>query len=470
MKTMNKYSLILFATMLLFTTSCGEDFLERYPINSISKENFYKTPDDAESGLIAAYDGVQSFEYSCYIREVPDAFTDDCPVSSGDAPNMELNDFTFDATNLRIRNLFHVIYIAIGRVNVLLDGIENIDSDLFENNRKNEIIAEAKTLRAFHYFNLVRLWGNVPLVLSLKDDPFKGNTPKEEIYNAIINDLKWSIEQLPDRHETESRTRGTITKGAANIILADVYLTLGRWNEAVACANAVINSGVYNLLNNYDDLFNPNYENTEEAIFELQFSGPKEANGLASITLPPEIDRQWWKKYYLASDNLKDAFDEESDNTRLHSTIYFSRRGLHRWKTRDNGTGWFTSPQNLITYRLAYAYLVKAEALNEIGYNANGEAFNALNIIRKRVNLPEYTSTNLNNQEEFRNAVWKERRLELALEGFRWFDLLRTNRAIEVVSEFLWDGEQTLPEYKLLLPFPQEDLDVNPNLVQNPGW
>ena len=467
---MKRIYITFIAISTLLLAQCGKEFLEKYPEHQISKENFYKIPADAEGGLMAVYDGLQNFEHSGYVKEVPDALTDDVKESSGDQPQIQLETFSFDATNLRTSNLWIYHYRTIARANELLKGIPEIDAGLFSGNRRLEIEAEARFLRAYTYFNLVRMYGGVPLVLSVPasaepEDIFIEKSAVSEVYEAILDDLNYANEHLPITAES----KGTATVFAAKALLARIHLTLENWDEAAAYAEEVISSGRYTLLNNFDDLWNPAIENTEEAIFELQFTaGDKEFNGLNSIILPWEVDSMTWKKYWLPSDNLVNFFQDNNDSIRLNSTIFFSegpQAGPHRWKSRDRGTGWMTSPQNMIEIRLAEMYLIKAEALNEASYG-NGEALNALNTVRRRVFADEYDASELNNQATFRNAVYTERRLELALEGFRWFDLLRTGRAIEVLDDY---GVQ-ISEYQLLLPIPQSEIDLNPALVQNPGW
>jgi len=471
---MKPYKLItIFVVILLiFSSSCKKDFLDQYPLTKISKEDFYQKPVDAEGGLISVYDQLSSTAlFGCYIQEIPDALSDDCPVSSQDAENMELDDYSYDATNGRISNYWSGCYRAINRANTVLDGISGMEADDFDGNRKQEIEAEARFVRALSYFYLVRLFGEVPLVKSLnqsaeESEVFLEKSSVNEIYDYIITELEDCANILPEQFSTNDETRARATKGGARTLLAKVHLTLKNWTEAANYADLVIQSPIYVLLSDYDNLFDPAFENTTEAILEIQYASPDEGSAMAWLTTPQEIDGQTWTKYYLASDDLIQAFDNEGDAIRKNSTIYMSVNGPHRWKTRDYGTGHGSSPQNIIAFRLADMYLVRAEALNELGYAANGESFNLLNAIRTRVSLPSYTSVDLPDQASFRQAVWKERRLELALEGFRWFDLLRTGRAITTMQALGY----TLPDYKLLFPIPQVELDVNPNLTQNPGW
>ena len=460
---------ISIAIILVISNSCQKEFLDEYPLDEISKSNFYATATDAEGGLISVYDALQNGSYfGCYLQETTDQFSDDVKASGND---VLLDEFSYQVTEGRISGLWSSLYTAIGRAHAVMDGVSGMSEDVFESNRKQEILAETRFVRAMSYFYLVRLWGEVPLVTSqptnvTPEEVYLERSSVTEIYNFIISELEECADILPDEFSTNDDTRARATKGGARTVLAQVHATLGDWSAAANYADLVIQSSVYNLVADYGMLFDPAYENTEEAIFEIQFMGPDEGSQMAWLTLPVEVDGQAWTKYFLPSDDLVQAFESENDSVRKVNTIYMSVDGPHRWKTRDYGTGSGSGPQNIIAYRLAEMYLLKAEALNELGYVADGEAFDALNAIRTRAGLTSYSSADLADAGSFRLATWKERRLELALEGQRWFDLLRTGTAKTTMEALGY----TLPEYKLLCPIPQSERDKNPNLTQNTGW
>lgn len=468
---------ILFIIVALASTACT-DFLDREPISDLAEDNFFKTGADAESALIAAYDALQS-EYYIFDRFTNgDVIADNCYAGGDNPNNFQLDEFTVTPSNGNVERDWAYLYEAISRANAVLDNIEDIDAPDFTEARKTEVLAEASFLRAYHYFQLVNLWGEVPLVLEKVNstDPevaFRSKASVQEIYDAIITDLRFAAENLPAAFAQQGERA---TKGAANAMLAKAFAHQPDpdWALVKECALKVTNSGAYQLLPDYDDLWKRNSENTVESIFEIQFiGGTNEANWGPQLWLPPSLTNDGWRKFNTPAKDLIAAYDAENDDIRKGASTLFES-GLP-WQDTDypsgivpfpykqrEANGW-SSSSNFILLRLADVILLLAEAENELGNTE--EAADALNQIRNRVDLPNTTASG---QTALRAAIQHERRLELAFEGHRWFDLKRTKTAISTMNAL--GRNYNVEPYELLWPIPQTELDRNPNLTQNPGY
>ncbi|MFK7981156.1 MAG: RagB/SusD family nutrient uptake outer membrane protein [Saprospiraceae bacterium] len=472
---MKNYIVLIFITLSI--TSCN-DFLDLEPISDLAEDNFFKTGADAESALIAAYDALQS-EYYIFDRFTNGDVTADNCYAGGDNPNnFQLDEFTVTPTNANVERDWAYLYEGISRANAVLDNVPNIEATDLTAGRKSEMLAEASFLRAYHYFQLVNLWGEVPLVLEKVNstDPeivFQAKVSVSEIYDAIISDLKFAAENLP---LTFSQKEQRATKGTANAMLAKAFAHQPDpdWSMVKAHALEVINSGVYQLLPSYDNLWKPTNENTPESIFEVQFIGStNESNWGPQLWLPPSLTNDGWRKFNTPSNDLIAAFDAENDAARKGASILFERGLPWRDPNFSNGTvpfpykqrqanGW-SSGNNFILLRLADIILLLAEAENELG-NTDAATM-ALNQIRNRANLPNTSVTGQNNLQA---AIQNERRLELAFEGHRWFDLKRKGTAISTMNAL--GKDYNVEDFKLLWPIPQSELDRNPKLTQNSGY
>ncbi|MBK9397516.1 MAG: RagB/SusD family nutrient uptake outer membrane protein [Saprospiraceae bacterium] len=324
---------------------------------------------------------------------------------------------------------------------------------------------------------MVQLWGGVPIVTKpvpeITSDNFAevysilypDSKTQEEVYTQIINDLTTAVNQAPTAYGP-TKMRGT--KAAAHAILAKVYATRqpADWNKVNEHADAVIASG-FSLLPSYEQLWDGMHENSAESIFELDcIGGATGSNWGSSMFVGKD-----WKKFNTPTHDLVDLFDAEQDMVRKNSSILFQK--ITSWtdvnwdisnypfcyKMRNtNGT------QNQILLRLADILLLKAEALTELGQlDAVSGAQYYVNLVRSRAKLAPTTATTA---DALRTAIAKERRLELAFEGHRWYDLKRTGKAIETMTALGY----TLNENKLLFPIPQGERDKNINLKQNPGY
>lgn len=473
-----------FIFALLIFSSC-EKFLTQEPeSNSIFESNddsaFFRSAGDAEAALAGAYADFRNeyFELDFFVNG--DAQSDDAYAGADNPANFQIDEYSINPTNTNVSRDWAYLYSTIGKTNAIIENImETSDPDL-SSARKNEILGEASFIRAFMYFQLVQLWGDVPLVLkhirtfdiAILDDLFPPRAPAEEVYAQIIKDLETALEYV----KPTASDKGYATTGAINTMLAKVYATRSDkdWQKVNQYCDAVI-AGGYQLLPDYEKLWDNSAENSAESIFEINYAGTA-SSGNWGVSMFIGHD---WKKFNIPSNDLIKTFEDEGDNIRLNASVKFEDMTGHFSDVHYEQTKYpfaykyryvtSPSPQNYIFYRLADVILLKAEALNETG-DVNGAAA-MVNQIRNRVNLPNTLATT---QDAMRLAIEKERRLELAFEGHRWFDLKRTGRAIQVINAVTNFGgvsqSYSLPEFRLLWPIPQSELDKSSSLIQNPGY
>lgn len=498
MKLKNITPYFFAASMLSGVSSCKK-FTDLNPISQATSANAYNTAQDAEGALIGAYESFRSQEYYIWDNVVLSDVISDNHYAGGD----DINIIAIDNLNLlpndsRFLNDWGSLYNAILKANIVLDKVPDIkDAKLDVGNRRAQILGEASFLRAFHYYNLVTLWGGVPLITSdiKSTDPGATNIPRsteEEVYTQIIKDLQFAVNALPDKYDGDiSISKGRATKGAANALLAKVYAQKPAkdYSKVLQYCNAVISSPIgYKLLSSYDFLFDGNHYNNDESILEAQFTGTTGGNGNygSSLLLPPSITIDTWRKFVTPSHDLVNAFDAAGDNVRKNATIIWESAPWidqywgntinsvipfgYKWRSKS---GWDNSTSRQYFLRLADIILLKAEAMNELGQPV-ADVKSVLLQVRQRVGLGDVAATN---QADLRTAILNERRLELAQEGQRWNDLKRYGLAVQTMNKLneIDLRTNTKTNYnattsKLLLPIPQQELDRNSKLVQNPGY
>ncbi|TSD63308.1 RagB/SusD family nutrient uptake outer membrane protein [Inquilinus sp. KBS0705] len=450
---MKKY-IYLFVTVIGIA-GCKKDYLSLQPADSQNAASFFKTPDQFRQAINGAYQPLQglyngtfwvmsemrsdntSYEYDPYdrsgtLKEEVDEFRE---LNNNDYPAV------FLGTN----------YTIIGRCNAILGRLPaaKIDAAIAD-----PIAGQASFLRAFSYFNLVRIFGDVPLVLKevqSVDEAYKIATkaPVASVYDAIIADAKDAIAKLPVKY-TSDTDKGRVTKGTAETMLAEVYMTQKKYDQAIPLLRAIIASNAYSLNANYADNFNINTKNGPESIFEIQYmEGP---NGLGSDFIDSfipwdyydtdvtgyEINNGAQNGWNIPTQDMVNAY-EPGDKRRAASLIDFTsdEYGIDLpfiKKYQSIGAVQGVTANDFPVYRYADVYLMLAECLNEQGYSGGGDAFKYLNLVRTRAGLASKTPVNTPNQVAFRTAIAHERQVELAFENHRWFDLLRTGKATEVMT------------------------------------
>jgi len=471
--------------------SCSEDFLNLEPISSSTTGNSYNTEKDIEAALVSVYNSLHNEFYIWDNVLMGDVRSDNCYAGPPDDVDIWAYDqLTITSNNVRIFNNWRDFYRGISKANTVIDKIEDIAD--FSESRKFEIIGEAKFLRAFFYFDLVKQYGGVPIVEATGSaDPEQIQLPRnsiEEVYQFIINDLEVALTNLPDYYGEDTNVdKGRVNKGTVNALLAKVWAQHPShdYSKVIKYADAVINSvNGYQLLGDYKSLFDGYNYNNSESIFEAQFiGGTPQGNWGPQLFLPPSISGDGWRKYATPSKDLVNAYTQELDLVRMDSNIIFETvpwvdeyynadRQLNQVAfsyKQKNADGWNSGDQ-VYFIRLADILLLKAEAMAYLEQGDRGRSI--VNQIRNRANLENTTASDT----EMLNAILLERRLELALESHRWDDLVRNDKVLETMNglqELNLISNQyvnyNMIEEKKLLPIPLGEIDRNPNLNQNPG-
>jgi starch-binding outer membrane protein, SusD/RagB family len=480
---MKKYIFYIFTTAF-FLAACSKNILEKTPEANFTPENFYKNSDDAKAAVSAVYDLLNTNEfYNQVMWIIQDQSTDDAEWGNGrstaNQPKNDLDKYTFTPATSTFISLWSTAYRAINRANAAIERLPAVPMD---EALKARLIGEVRFMRAFYYFTLVRLFGDVPLMLketTSLNDLQVARTPAEDVYKQIIEDFTAAENILPVTYNAADK--GRATKGAAKAFLAKVYLTREEWAKASTKAKEVMDLGAgYDLWVNFADAFLVANENGKESVFEVQSNGVLGGEGsFMQGYMRPPFDRVNGIAGFgddPATQSIYDAYRPEdkrrnatlrvystTGNPAAPSTVVFP---CYVAKYLDpSATGNNDGNNNFPVMRYADVLLMYAEALNEQGAN-NSEAYNAINRIRNRAGLPNLTAGL--SQANFRDSVLLERRLELAFEGHRRYDLMRTKRLISAMAA--QNPSIKVGAHHYLLPIPQTERDVNKLLTQNPGY
>ena len=474
MRKLKKITFVLFATLLL--VGCGDNFLNvdsREDVEEADRDVTY-TPNEF---VIGVYGNFTEFTYAFSWLGVTEIISDNAnkgssPSDTGTDKHL-LDGLTFSSTTPSIEAVWTEWYQTIGRATYAIDYTQNFE--MTDENLRSRLIAEARFLRALCYFNLVRYFGDVPL----QEQSLTERAPKEEVFDYIIADFEFAAANLPAKGEYAAEDLGRATSGAAEAYLSKVYLVRENWSESVNYADMVINSGDYSLAQPYETIWREEGENGAGSIFEIQARGKATAHGIQqySSTQGARGTSGWGWGFNTPTQDLVDAYDSEGDEIRKNATIIFAGETLFdgrevspntenprynekAYSSANAGDG--DGDKNMRLMRYAEVLLIKAEAENELGNTP--VALDALNQVRARVELDPVTTTD---QAALRQAIWKERRLELAFEHDRWFDLLRTGQAAQVMKAH---GKPFIEGKHELFPIPEEQLRKTPEMRQNPGY
>ena len=487
-------NILTIAVLAVLAISCSDEFLDKAPLDTINTDNFYQTEEDAINAVNGAYQPLQWPKLYNMRMWTTDIMAGNSIVGAGGGDDgretQDMANFVTTTDNPGVLDLFRGPWPGILRSNIVLEKIPamGIDESL-----KNRILGEAHFLRAHYYFILVRFFGDVPLITKPQvpgDDLRPARTDKSLVYDLIIDDLTTAKDLLPTKSSYSSNDLGRVTKGAATGLLAKVYLTLGEWENVISLSNEVAALG-YRLNENYADNFDVYNKNSVESLFEVQYTGDagedfwsdeNQASWLSTFQGPRNsgmVAGGWgWNQptlefynAYEKNDLRKNAtvfyedcpdFDSQKYNPTYSITGFNLRKFLVTKAisaTSDN------SPMNFPVLRYADVLLMKAEALNELNRTSEAEA--PLNEVRERVGLDAVSGKS---QSEMKEIILNERRLELAFEGQRWFDLIRVDNG-QWGLDFLHSiGKVNATEKHLLFPIPLKEIESNPNLVQNPGY
>ncbi len=475
-----KKNLLLIVLLLSGLSAC--EVLNQTPEANFTPANFYRNTDDAKAAVSTVYDPMNSTNmYGQIMWILQDQATDDAEWGGGrstaNQPKNDLDRYTFTPATITFQALWGTVYQAINRANTVIARVPGISMD---EALKARYVAEAKFMRGFYYFTLVRVFGGVPLQVAETTSLNNLTIPRasvDDVYKQVIQDFTDAEGVLPASFT--GIDRGRATRGAAKAFLAKVYLTRGEWAKASAKAKEVIDSGVYDLWATFPEAFLVANKNGKEAVFEVQalsggvgegslmqgFMRPNfhRVNGIAGFGDDPVTENLY--KTYLPTDKRRDVtirLYSATSTPAAPASVLFPGYVFKYLDPTATGNG--DGANNYPIIRYPDVLLMYAEALNEQGAG-NAEAYAAVNRLRSRAGLPALAGLN---QADFRDAVLLERRLELAFEGHRWYDLARTRRLISAMKA--QNPAIVVQDWHYLFPIPQVDRDVNSLLEQNPGY
>lgn len=476
---MKKIFIILSVFILL--SSCSDDFIYQLPVSTISVDMLYKTNNDFQDAVTACYSTMQT-QYQDFWM-FGDVRGDDSWDELNKGTPGGIDNFYVSNDDGILKSTWRNYYNVIFSANMVLQKIENADPGLVID--KDRFIGEAKFMRALAYFDLVRIFGDVPLITSPVTIKDSYKTPREQVQKVydevIIKDLLDAESKLPASYA--GFNVGRATSGAAKSILGRVYLTLGDFANAESKLQEVTKMG-YALLPNYNDLFNySKNEHHSEYIFDIEYEiGISEGNNFNNYFMPnSSLMLAFYgltgigSDYNSPTDQLRAAFtdtDKRKDVTVGVKGGFYNKDGIFVPFFLVNAQSYTKKyivsstagdcPANWKVIRYADVLLMYAEALNE--NSKTTEALGYLNQVRLRAGVNTYSNLT---QQETRDMIALERRLELSFEGMRWFDLVRTGKALDKLQS------KGMQPYMTIFPIPLSEVQLvnDPTILpQNPGY
>ncbi len=485
-----KHIFIVLIASILFV-SCSEEFLDRQPEDTLSPASFYRNPAEMKTGLVGVYKVLQSIYSQNDLPLIPELMSDD----GKDRFRTDVWQ-TFKKTNGNSQaNIWINNFKMIANANTLIAIMAAyVPKNADEEKTINAYKAEASFLRALAYFNLVRIYGAVPLVSEPFADLSKafgvGRTPVADIYSKlIVPDLEFAAANCLKKSELKGE-EARASKGAALTMLGKVYLTLNNHAKAAEVLKRLVvdnEAASYSLLPNYSDVFLATNKFHSESIFEVNFNVAAGQPSYWFRWVNNDVGLIWGvagASNLLIEHNLMREFVSTGETIRYKTTIdsgYIasSTIPIQAWVIKHspapaqlkpyNNTG---TDNNYVITRYADALLMYAEALMVLG--KKDEAVTYVNLVRARAKVPAITAAKLD-----LDAILHERRMELAFEGHRYFDLVRTGKAVEVITKAIMTPidydtniaiSGPIPEEQLILPIPVSEIEKDQTLPQNPGY
>ncbi|MFL5561156.1 MAG: RagB/SusD family nutrient uptake outer membrane protein [Gemmatimonadaceae bacterium] len=470
--------------------SACSDFLNPKPNDVLAPENFYKSATDAVAAVNGVYEQTKWAHWLSFWY-MSDIATDDIYASPNfGSDGHHFDQYTFNASEGTLAGPWGDSYTTINRANAVLDHVPAIQMD---ETLKARVLGEARYLRALAYFNLVRFYGDVPLIeheVSSLANLNVSRTPQAQVYALIVSDLQSAAAGLPASYS--GADIGRVTSGAANALLAKVYLQQKNYASAAQTAGQIISSGRYALNAVWKDNFAVEREFINpESIWEINYDhtlDPGAGSVVTLFSLPsnyPGGDSYGLMGLVPSLVRLYAPNDQRGNHGTFMAPPYRDKAGRTVTWTVPNGPafdkyldenntqnmtarGWVQQDNNWIISRFADVLLMYAEAVNEGGAAGPMTAVQALDSVRHRAGLP---SVGVTGQVALRDSIRVERRREFVLEGQRWFDLQRygtLDAAMRAKQAEM--GYAVIGVPSLYYPIPQSERDINPNLTQNPGW
>ncbi|OUD35880.1 RagB/SusD family nutrient uptake outer membrane protein [Flavobacterium sp. FPG59] len=491
---MKKYlfSTVMIAAIATAIISCSDEFVDRPVEYSIDSENYFNSKEDYDKALIAAYDLLQSSYMNVLVGEIASDNTLAGGENASNEPGIQqIDDMIHTPVNKQLKNLWDWMFAGVQRANYILEFKNKTD---FQG--KNQIIAEARFLRAYYHFELVKWFGGIPMKGDVRfvpgDEKKTPRSSKAEVYSSIEADLIFASENLAPT----TTQKGRATRGAALALLGKAYLYQNKFAQAAPIFDRVITSGNYSLVSNYNSIFENEGENGPESVFEVQytdveganfeclqcsegnvavgFSGPRSYSGdLFTSGYSFNVPTQKIVNAFEAGDNRKAVaiLDIEAWATSTGATFgkgyehtgFFNRKYIPRKRstTAQNDLN-LTNPNNYRAIRYADVLLMAAEAFNRGGID-DVKARGYLNLVRRRA-FGDLNHDIASSGAALTDFILAERRVELAGEGHRFFDLVRTGKAAQEIPGFTANKHE-------LFPVPIEEIQFsNGNWKQNQGY
>lgn len=501
MKIKHILALSLLSTLTL--AGCSEDFLVENKIGEQTVETFYQNEEQAIKATNAAYSSLWDYRFVTSMFPMGDITSDDATKGSepGDLVAMtDLKEFVANGSNTMVVWKWPRVFQGINKANQAIVNLPNVPMN---QKLKDRLIGEAKFLRAYYYFEGVRLWGDLPIMTEpvTLENVLRPRAPKAEVYKQIEQDLLDAEKLLWNKSEYAAADAGRATKGAATALLMKAYLYQKKWADAKTAAERLFAANQYGLEPNFAKIFSEAGENGVESIFEIQFANTGidnsfTSNGNFSSVFYGARGGWGWGHFqpthdlymaYEAKDPRRDATLMTVEQTAVvegttvakitnDMTNYYPVKFL--WEPAKRTAYWRNSPINERIIRLADVYLMYAEACYHAGDQAKAREY--VNLVRKRARdwggdqtaLPDVTASGT----ALLDAIYQERRVELALEHHRFFDLVRTGQAekvLKTVGYFVKRGDAARyksknfdPAKHGVFPIYQADIDASNGLIK----
>jgi starch-binding outer membrane protein, SusD/RagB family len=440
---------IIFSVSVSILTSSCEKFLKETPTGSIASVDAITDAGTARAAIIGAYDAVQGYYASNYptLGSIP---ADNVIFNGTLSQYLQLDQNAVPTDNVITVATYQGIYKAINSANAVIAKVGSIDDPLLSDTEKNKILGEAYFIRALGYFDLARGWGGVQLQLKPTDDlsALKGirRSTLSETYDQVLSDLIQAENLLPE----DATTRNRAQKSSARALRARLHLYREQWADAENYATQVISNTKYSLVKPYKTFFTSPFLSAE-SVFELTFTS-NDKNSFWNLWYPSTVGGQFTLK---PSDPLISKLNNPEIGGARNTIIAGS--GTTVYGVLYNTISTSTDPSYVI--RIAELYLIRAEARAKKSTPDLEGAVSDLNLVRDRSDVPAFTGTT---QEEIIQAIEDENSIEFAFESHRWFDLVRTRRAGDILglaNTNFW-----------LFPIPYSDILSDPDVVQNPGY
>ncbi|PAW94482.1 hypothetical protein CKK33_13680 [Mucilaginibacter sp. MD40] len=491
-----KYSIGLLVILTISATSCKK-YLDEKNYSNFDKSNYFQNAGQAQSFVNGIYTSLYMFQNGDAYGESPfitiELFAGHATSLGQSVNNGNVINQRTDAVNPGFETVWRSSYNAIANANLALDRIPKMAID---QSTKDNLLGQVYFLRAFFYYHLVRLYGDVPLVTTPVEvnspDLYASRAPQQDVYNLIISDLEAAKKtNLPNTDQT-----GKVSLGAVKTLLGSVYLTTAGYplkkteNYAKAAAEVKDVLGWYTLFTDYAYLHDNAHKNQGELIFQSNYLVGVRDNAIPQLTLPFNLQVGSYGDHLGAMIPTDDfvASYEQGDLRAQERQFYFSSypkdkepqtiiqfgvHALYKYFHVESALGNGISDENWTFLRLPEAQLIYAEASNEVN-GPTQDAYDAVNAIRRRAKLSDLSGLS---KDQFRIAIWKERYHELAYENKAYFDVQRTHQTYNPTTNIFGDATTTpteqgvkFKEQYYLWPIPQREINTNKNLKQNPGW